>query len=55
MVENVGEWPSRHGQLTKIGLPGGCGGTTIPSAAQFEYGRHEFDDYMGNVGQSNLF
>ena len=25
MVENMGKWPSGHGQLTKIRLPDGCG------------------------------
>jgi hypothetical protein len=48
MAEIMGKWPSRRGQLTKTGLPGGCGVTTIPSAVQFEYCRHEFDDYKEN-------
>ncbi len=25
MAENMGKWPSGHGQLTKIRLPDGCG------------------------------
>ena len=40
----------RYGQLTKIRLPDGCGGKTIITAAQFEYDRHGFEGYLGNVG-----
>jgi hypothetical protein len=50
MVENMGKWPSGHGQLTKIRLSDGCGGKTITTAAQFEYDRHGFEGYLGNVG-----
>ena len=39
-----------HGQITKIRLSDGCGGKTIITAAQFEYDRHGFEDYLGNVG-----
>ena len=28
----------------------GCEGKTITTAAQFEYDRHGFEDYLGNVG-----
>ena len=35
MVENMGKWPSGHGQLTKIRLSNSCGGKTITMAAQF--------------------
>ncbi|MCH7910814.1 MAG: hypothetical protein IIB38_14515 [Candidatus Hydrogenedentes bacterium] len=31
-------------------LPDGCGGKTITTAAQFEYDRHGFEGYLGNVG-----
>ncbi len=40
----------RYGQLTKIRLPDGCGGKTIITAAPFEYDRHGFEGYLGNVG-----
>jgi hypothetical protein len=50
MAENMGKWPSGHGQLTKIKLSDGCGGKTITTAAQFEYDRHGFEGYLGNVG-----
>ena len=50
MSENMGKWPSGHGQLTKIGLSDGCGGKTNSTAAKFEYDRHGFDGYLGNVG-----
>ena len=46
----MGKWPSGHGQLTKIRLSAGCGGKTITTAAQFEYDRHGFEGYLGNVG-----
>ena len=36
MTENMGKWPSGHGQLTKIRLSHGCGGKTITAAAQFD-------------------
>jgi len=47
---NMGKWPSRYGQLTKIRLSDGCGGKTITPAVQFEYDRHGFEGYLGNVG-----
>jgi hypothetical protein len=50
MAENMGKWPSGHGQLTKIRLSDGCGGKTITTAAQFEYDRHGSEGYLGNVG-----
>jgi hypothetical protein len=50
MAENMGKWPSGHGQLTKIRLSDGCGGETITTAAHFEYDRHGFEGYLGNVG-----
>jgi hypothetical protein len=50
MAENMGKWPSAHGQLTKIRLSDGCVGKTITTAAQFEYDRHGFEGYLGNVG-----
>ncbi len=45
-----GKMASGHGQLTKIRLSDGCGGKTITTAAQFEYDRHGFEGYLGNVG-----
>ena len=52
MAENMGKWPSGHGQLTKIRLSEGNGGTTITSAVQFGYDCHGFEGYLGNVGLS---
>jgi hypothetical protein len=50
MAENMGKWPSGHGQLNKIRLSEGDGETTITPAAQFGYDCHEFEGYLGNVG-----
>jgi len=50
MTENMGKWLSGHGQLTKIRPSDGCGGKTITTASQFEYDRHGFEGYLGNVG-----
>ena len=50
MTENMGKWPSGHGQLTKIRLSDGCGRRTITTAAQFGYHRHGFEGYQGYVG-----
>ena len=54
MAENMGKWPSGHGQLTKIRLSDGCGGKTITTAAQFEYDRHGFEVYPVNAGSISL-
>ncbi len=47
------EKPGRMGfwapQPTKIGLSGKLRRNTIPMTAQFEYHRHEFEGYLGNV------
>ena len=42
-------WLSGHGQLTKIRRSDGCRGKTITTAAVFEYDRHRFEAYLGNV------
>ena len=52
MAKNWAEWSSEQGQLTKIRLPDGCEGRAIPMAAKFEYDRHGFEGYLGNVGLS---
>jgi hypothetical protein len=45
--------PSQEGgQLTKIRLSDGRRGKTNSTAAQFEYDRHGFEGYLGNVGLS---
>jgi hypothetical protein len=49
MAEKFVEWTSEHGQITKIRPPDAIGRKTIPTAAQFGYGRHGFGDYLGNV------
>jgi hypothetical protein len=38
------------GPCAKIRLSGGCGAKTITTAAQFEYGRHGFEGYLGTAG-----
>ncbi len=48
MAENLGNWPSGHGQITKIWPSDRCGG--IPAAMQFGYNLREFGGYLGNVG-----
>ena len=50
MMENWTEWASGHGQITKIRLSEGNGGTTITPAAQFGYDCHGLEGYLGNVG-----
>jgi hypothetical protein len=35
----------------KIGLSEGRGGKSIPMVALFEYDRHGFEGYLGNVGE----
>jgi hypothetical protein len=50
MAENMGKWPSGHGQLTKIRLSEGDGGETVTPAAQFGYDCHGFEGYLGDVG-----
>jgi hypothetical protein len=52
MAENIGKWPSGHGQLTKIRHSDGCAGRSNSTAAQFEHDRHGFEGYLGNVGWS---
>ena len=50
MAEIMGNWPSGHGQITKIWPSDRCGGKTIPAAMQFGYNLREFGGYLGNVG-----
>jgi len=51
MAEIMGNWPSGHGQITKIWPSDRCGGKTIPAAMHFGYNLREFGGYLGNVGQ----
>jgi hypothetical protein len=50
MAENMGKWPSGHGQLAKFRHSEGDGGETVTPAAQFGYDCHGFEGYLGNVG-----
>ena len=50
MAENMGKWPSGHDQMAKIRPSNGCGGQAITTEAQFEYDRHGYEGYLGNVG-----
>ena len=50
MAEIMGNWPSGHGQITKIWPSDRCGGKTIPAAMPFGYNLREFGGYLGNVG-----
>jgi hypothetical protein len=54
MTGIMGKWPSGHGQPTKIRLPDSCRGKTNTMAAQFDYDRHGFEGYPGNVGSVHL-
>ncbi len=54
MAEIMGNWPSGHGQITKIWPSDRCGGKTIPAAMQFGYNLREFGGYLGNVGYNTL-
>ena len=55
MAENLGNWPSGHGQITKIWPSDRCGGKTIPAAMQFGYNLREFGGYLGNVGLDGIW
>ena len=46
----MGNWPSGHGQITKIWPSDRCGAKTIPAAMSFGHNLHEFGGYLGNVG-----
>jgi hypothetical protein len=50
MTTKMVKWASEHGQMAKIRPSDGCGGKAITTAAQFEYDRHGFEGYLGNVG-----
>ncbi len=50
MAETMGNWPSGHGQITKIWPSDRCGGKTIPAAMHFGYNLREFGVYLVNVG-----
>jgi len=53
VTSDAGLLPSQEGgQLTKIRLSDGRRGKTNSTAAQFEYDRHGFEGYLGNVGLS---
>ena len=54
MTGIMGKWPSGHGQPTKIRLPHSCRGKSITMAVQFDYHRHGFEGYPGNVGQNTM-
>ena len=51
MAKNMGEWPSEHGQITKIRLSDGCARDTVPLALERWYDFHGFGSHLGNVGQ----
>ncbi len=50
MTTNLAKCAAEHGQMAKIRPSDGCGGKAITTAAQFEYDRHGFEGYLGNVG-----
>ena len=50
MAKNMGEWPSEHGQITKIRLSDGCARDTVPLALERWYDFHGFGSHLGNVG-----
>jgi hypothetical protein len=52
MARKMTEWASKCGLITKIMQSDGCGGKTITTVAQFEYDRHGFEGYLGNVGSN---
>ena len=54
MAKNMGEWPSEHGQITKIRLSDGCARDTVPLALERWYDFHGFGSHLGNVGL-NIF
>ena len=52
MTTKLVKWDSEHGQMAKIRPSVACGGRNTTTAAQFEYDRHGFEGYLGNVGLS---
>ena len=50
MTTKLVKWESEHGQMAKIRPSVACGGRNTTTAAQFEYDRHGFEGYLGNVG-----
>jgi len=50
MAENLGEWPSKRGPISKIGPSDGCGRDAVPLAVARWYDFHEFGGYLGYVG-----
>ena len=50
MTTNFVKWASEHGQMAKIKSSDDCGDEVITMVVQFEYDRHGFEVYLGNVG-----
>jgi hypothetical protein len=53
MTTKLVKWESEHGQMAKIRPSVACGGRNTTTAAQFEYDRHGFEGYLGNVGSNS--
>ncbi len=49
MAENLGNWPSERGPISKIGPSDGCGRDAGPLAVDQWYKFHEFGCHLGNV------
>ncbi len=52
MAENLGNWPSKRGPISKIGPSDGCGRDAVPLPVERWYDFHEFGGYLGNVGRN---
>jgi hypothetical protein len=50
MVENLGEWPSKRVQISKIRPSYDRKGTAVPLVVDRWYDFHEFGCHLGNVG-----
>jgi len=54
MAENLGQWPSECGPITKIMQSDGCLRDTVPVAVGQWYNFYEFGCHLGNVGLYDL-
>ncbi len=50
MAENIGEWPSKRGPVSKIRPSDGCGRDAVLLAVERWYDFHEFGWHLRNVG-----
>ncbi len=50
MTEDLSEWPSKRGPISKIRPSDGCARDAVPLAVERRYDFPEFGGYLGKVG-----